>query len=314
MVQFRRSGGPVAIVTGWTAVAGAVALVFVFVVFFLASISLDGPAIGREARAASAQADDLVRRGVELRKVGKDREALAVFQQAVEAARTPRGLGQLGLCEHALGMWIEAEAHLKEALAQERDPWIGKNGGKLRQDLARVQDKIGSIDVWGTPAGARVSVDGHQAATLPLAAPIRALVGGHAVTVEAPGFVPEIRTVTVAAGAASREHVALAASAPPPVEKSEHARPPRASGRPPAVALAAPAPAPDGKAHPEAVVSARAVAPAAAADSEPSPFYKRWWFWTAVGAVVVGGAVSAYLLTRPNDGCPAPPGEQCVKL
>jgi hypothetical protein len=31
---------------------------------------------------------------------------------------------------------------------------------------------------------------------------------------------------------------------------------------------------------------------------ERPPIYKRWWFWTAVGAVVAGGAVAAYALTR----------------
>lgn len=28
------------------------------------------------------------------------------------------------------------------------------------------------------------------------------------------------------------------------------------------------------------------------------PFYRRWWFWTGVGAVAAGGAVTAILLTR----------------
>jgi hypothetical protein len=32
--------------------------------------------------------------------------------------------------------------------------------------------------------------------------------------------------------------------------------------------------------------------------SEPSPVYKRWPFWTAVGAVVVGGVVLAVVLSR----------------
>jgi hypothetical protein len=33
--------------------------------------------------------------------------------------------------------------------------------------------------------------------------------------------------------------------------------------------------------------------------SEDRPFYKTWWFWTSVGAVVVAGSVTAFLLTRP---------------
>ena len=39
-------------------------------------------------------------------------------------------------------------------------------------------------------------------------------------------------------------------------------------------------------------------------DSEP--LYKKWWLWTAVGAVVVGGVVTAILLsTDPDAGAPA---------
>jgi hypothetical protein len=33
--------------------------------------------------------------------------------------------------------------------------------------------------------------------------------------------------------------------------------------------------------------------------SEDRPFYKTWWFWTSVGAAVVAGSVTAFLLTRP---------------
>lgn len=31
------------------------------------------------------------------------------------------------------------------------------------------------------------------------------------------------------------------------------------------------------------------------------PFYKAWWFWTAVGVVVAGGVTSMILLTGGNN-------------
>jgi len=37
---------------------------------------------------------------------------------------------------------------------------------------------------------------------------------------------------------------------------------------------------------------------------EAHPVWKRWWFWTGVGAVVVGGAVAAFFLTRPKTVTP----------
>ncbi len=33
----------------------------------------------------------------------------------------------------------------------------------------------------------------------------------------------------------------------------------------------------------------------------PSPFYKKWWFWTAVGAVVVGTTVAVAVGAQPGD-------------
>jgi hypothetical protein len=35
-----------------------------------------------------------------------------------------------------------------------------------------------------------------------------------------------------------------------------------------------------------------------------TPVWQRWWFWTGVGAVVVGGAVAAFFLTRPKTVTP----------
>jgi tetratricopeptide (TPR) repeat protein len=47
--------------------------------------------------------------------------------------------------------------------------------------------------------------------------------------------------------------------------------------------------------------AASLAAPPASEPPAPSPFYKRWPFWTAVGAVVVGGVVLAVLLSRGSD-------------
>jgi len=43
-----------------------------------------------------------------------------------------------------------------------------------------------------------------------------------------------------------------------------------------------------------------------------SPVYARWWFWTGVGAVVVGGVVTAVLLTRSTKSPACDAGVPCV--
>ena len=45
-----------------------------------------------------------------------------------------------------------------------------------------------------------------------------------------------------------------------------------------------------------------------------SPVYTRWWFWTGVGAVVVGGVVTGILISHPGTKSPAcDPGVLCVR-
>ncbi len=48
--------------------------------------------------------------------------------------------------------------------------------------------------------------------------------------------------------------------------------------------------------------------PGAPAEADSSPFYTRWWFWTIVGAAVVGGVVAAVVLSSGTDKppCTAP--------
>jgi len=81
-------------------------------------------AISGSEAVASDNAEILIRKGVELRRRGRDSDASALFRQAYELSHTPRAAAQLGLCEQALGQWLEAEGHLSEALLAESDPWI----------------------------------------------------------------------------------------------------------------------------------------------------------------------------------------------
>jgi hypothetical protein len=67
----------------------------------------------------------------------------------------------------------------------------------------------------------------------------------------------------------------------------------------PAASAVPPLPAPEPETSPAATLTATAPEP-----SERRPVYKRWWFWTGVGAVVVGGAVAAFFLTRQPEATP----------
>lgn len=94
---------------------------------------------------------------------------------------------------------------------------------------------------------------------------------------------------------------AAPATAPPPVE-------PRPADQPSTVAsptVLAPA---TPTLEPTPPRGASASAPILSANGAPAPparpVWKRWWFWTGVGAVVAGGVVAALLLTRPETRTP----------
>jgi hypothetical protein len=252
--------------------------------------------------AGAADAEVLIRSGLELRKASRDQEALSLFQQAVEAKRTPRGLAQLGLCEQALGLWPAAERHLDEALKGEGDDaWRKKNAITLRESLAFVKGKVGAIEVWGTPEGATVILDDDVAGTLPLRAALRVAEGRRTFRVEAPGYVAETRTIEVRGGTTIREHVALARSfrEAAPVAAAPRAEDP-SGGRAIPIGSVVDAPPPSRS----SVGGAPEPAP---------PYYARWWFWTAIAAGVVGAGVATYLAVR-NDragGCVPQPGAPC---
>src|SRR5947207_7380287 len=89
----------------------------------------------RPVRAAEPTAEELVARGLQLRRQAKPQQALEMFRRAYALAPSARTIGQMGLVEASLERWLDAEAHLKASLAVS-DAWVKKNRGFLDQALA----------------------------------------------------------------------------------------------------------------------------------------------------------------------------------
>ncbi|HET6150224.1 MAG TPA: hypothetical protein VFH68_21975 [Polyangia bacterium] len=245
----------------------------------MALVAILSTVVGAEARARPS--DDLVKQGLDQRRKGNDQEALELFRRAQELDPAPRNLAQMGLAEQALGSWSDAEAHLKGALKRGDDPWIRKNQVVLRTSLDAVAQHLGSLAVWGSPVGADVIVNGVAAGVLPLPGPLRVTAGSVSVTVRAKGFVGLSRVVAVAAGSVGRERFdlprdVLAAST--------------------AVARSAAAPS-----ETESMPMLRARPEPAEEPPATRPVWKRWWFWTAIGAAAIAGGATAFVLLRPGS-------------
>jgi len=214
-----------------------------------------------------AAGEGLIERGVALRRQGKDGEALPLFREAHERARTPRSAALLGFAEQALGQWVQAERHLSEAMSSAGDPWIRTSAPLIQESLRFVERHLGSVRVEVPVAGAEVTVDGSPVGRTPLAAAVRAAVGDRWIEVRAAGYRSHLSVVAVQPGKTAHVSARLDAEAPPRVLAL--------TPSPPALAATA---QPGG-----ARVSRAAPRP---------PVYRTWWFWTGAALVLAGVAVA----------------------
>lgn len=139
---------------------------------------------------AAGREELFIRKGVELRRKGKDQDALIQFRRAYDIGRTPRAAAQLGLCEQSLEDWLAAQQHLAEALMAESDPWIAQNRNVLESARAETEAHLVRVRVDGTPDGAMVVVNGEVAGPLPSVLPMFVSPGAVSITVSAEGHEP----------------------------------------------------------------------------------------------------------------------------
>ena len=183
--------------------------------------------------ASAADAEDLIRRGVELRRKERDADALTLFQQAYELSRAAKALAQIGLAEQALGKWGVADRHLRAALQASDDAWVVKHRKAIEDALQAISAHVGRLEVRGSPAGAEVRVDGELVGKLPLTAPFAVTAGGVAIDVRAEGYVPILRASSVPTGMLIRETFDLQPTSSP---IATPVAPPVTSAQPPATA------------------------------------------------------------------------------
>lgn len=159
--------------------------------------------------ANAAQVEDLLARGIELRRTGKDSEALVLFRQAADLdPDSARAQAHLGVTNQALGRWLSAETYLRDALGHTGDPYIERHRAALEKAHEMVKDHLGTLAVDGGPAGADVSLNGRSIGRLPLAAQPVA-VGSYLLEVSLPGHYSVSRPVIIARRALTREGVEL---------------------------------------------------------------------------------------------------------
>lgn len=157
-----------------------------------------------------ARAEELLERGVELRRTDQDAEALVVFRQALELApNSSRAQAHLGTTYQAIGRWVLADEFLSKALAHTADPYVNRHRKALEQARDFVRDHLGLLEVSGGPAGAEVLLNGQAIGTLPMSEPVRVPVGSYQMEVSLAGHYGVNLPVRISRQALTRELVEL---------------------------------------------------------------------------------------------------------
>jgi hypothetical protein len=152
------------------------------------------------------EADKLVARGIELRAAGKDTQALEAFEKAAEIdPGSVRIQLHLATGYQALGDWLSADEYLSLALARQNHPYVLRHRQTLEDAQRVISANIGRLEVQGEPAGAEVRLNGRLVGTLPLAEPVRAIVGSYRLEVRLDGHYGAERPITITGGGLVRE-------------------------------------------------------------------------------------------------------------
>ena len=255
--------------------------------------------------ASAADSNDieaLFKQGTELRRQGRDAEALAEFQKVASLQDSPRAEGQMAFAEQALGLWGDAHTHISKALEQSNDPWIQKNRAVLDGAQGIIRSHLCLVEIWGSPAGAEVFVDGKPVGVLPSLS-IWMEAGAIPILVKAKGYTDLVKTLKTSEGYRLREHIDLRRYV-----VAQEIAPPLVEARSSALPVHAEASVPEVQASKQ--LDNRDMTPSAAGDE--APVYKRWWFWTLIGAGVAAAGTTALLLTQGKNTGPTCVSSPCT--
>lgn len=222
-------------------------------------------------------------------------EARVLFEQAHAlrpSARTLRGMGKVSF---ELKEYVRAQKELNASLTELRSPLSEAQRHEVLGLLLRVEKFIGRLNVHVKPAEANASVilDGSR-----VEGELKLDLGPHDLSVQATGYRPLTRTVSIEGGKNMRLELTLT-----PVDSGDTGAQPTAASRP---ELAV-----DSTSAGVSISAATDPAPLPPAplpsDSQRSGVFQQWWFWAIVSAVVVGGAVTAIALSvKPTSEPPVP--------
>jgi hypothetical protein len=193
------------------------------------ALAFAGVALTALADDPPSESEIHILRGVDLRRAGRNAEALGEFQAGFALSPTPRARAQIALALQAMGNWLSAERGLVEALQQGDDAWIAQYRDVLEGALATVRGHLAWLYVEVDVAEGDLLISGARVRALPLTDPVRVVAGSLDIEVRAPGHAPGRATVDVPPGGAAHARLTLQPFPPEAQSRIQPARPPSPS-------------------------------------------------------------------------------------
>jgi hypothetical protein len=187
-------------------------LLLVLLVMLVMAMGLPGRSMaGQDEGQVDPATEDLIQRGIALRRAAKDDAALAVFLEAEKRApNSVRILLHATTAAQGCGKWVVAHSYLRRASLYRTDPYYQRYRNAIRTVEDTVEQHVGQFRTLGAPAGAEVLLNGQRVGVLPMDEAVVVEVGAYELEVSKPGYFPLRRPVTVSGGGGlSQESVEL---------------------------------------------------------------------------------------------------------
>jgi hypothetical protein len=267
----------------------------------------------------AAAAGDLKKKGDEAYDARDYRTAIRLYSEAYGQSHDPKLLYNRHRAYLGMGNTVEALADLDQFIATAPPDLKAKIPGldKIRADIA---SKVSTLTITSNVKGARVVLGDRVLGTTPLAGPIKVDAGKAKLEISADGYVtftretdlPEGGNVTVNADLVSKRNMGVL------IVKSKDDVPATAAvdgkdaGATPAEVAVPAGPhkiairGQDGaEASSSAVLSVGERKEVTLSLNNEPGITSKWWFWTGLGVVVVGGVITVVALTterKPDQG------------
>lgn len=183
----------------------------------LSSASTQAAPKSAAKRGGDHEANEAVRRGVELLAKKDYVGALAAFREAREIEPSAMTAAQIAFVHIGMARWLEANGELEEVLAESGDAWVSAHQAQLKESLANVKKHIGSLRVSGGPQGAKIWLRGEMVGLLPMRSPVQVEIGRGTVQVQMEGYEPAEKAIEVMTGETANVEMSLVPVAAPVV-------------------------------------------------------------------------------------------------